>query len=231
MFARRTSRYRIGAGAPAESTEACDRRTAKVVLLPATDPDMVVEDPSHPDTASVPQIKREDARAHSWRCPGFATIDVAAATVVTQSGGRYRVLERALEARRGPLHGRRDPHQQEETLLREFRNRLTLEPAGIDRKAAEQSERASTNRLMLDAPLNAIAMETPETHLNELTKSLRQSGLHWDQQAGLLVRTLEVAVEGTLEDGLLTLRSLHRPDLNPRKESYDSTKQKRANVP
>ena len=231
MFARRPSRYRVGAGAPAESTEACDQRTAKVVLLPATDPDMVVQDPSHPDSASVPQIKGEDARAHSWRCPGFATIDVAAATVVTQSGGRCRVLERGLEAGRGPLHGRRDPHQQEETQLREFRNRLTLDPAGIDRKAAEQRERASTNRLMLDAPLAAIAMENPETHLNELTKSLRQSGLHRDQQAALLVRTLEVAVEGTLEDGLLTLRSLHRPDLNPRKESYDSTKQKRANVP
>ena len=46
--------------------------------------------------------------------------------------------------------------QQKETLVREFRDRLALDPAGIDRKAAEQHERASTNRLMLDAPLTPI---------------------------------------------------------------------------
>ena len=85
-------------------------------------------------------------------------------------------------------------------------------------------------------------MENPKTHLNEITKSLRQSGLYREQQAALLVRAWEAAVEGTLEngtlengtlengtlengtlengtleDGILTLRSLHRPDLNPRK--------------
>ena len=84
---------------------------------------------------------------------------------------------------------------------------------------------------MLVGRLAAIAMENPEIHLNELAESLRQSGLYRDQQAALLVRALEVAVQGTLEDGLLTLRSLHRPDLNPRKESYEGTEQNRANVP
>ena len=48
--------------------------------------------------------------------------------------------------------------QAEETLLREFRDRLAMGSAGIDRKAAEQLERASTDRLMLDARLAAIAV-------------------------------------------------------------------------
>ena len=95
--------------------------------------------------------------------------------------------------------------QQEETLLREFRDRLALDSEGIDRKAAAEIERASTDRLTLDARLAAIAVENPDAHLNELTASLRQSGLNQGQQTALLVRAWEAAVEGTLEDGLLTL--------------------------
>ena len=95
--------------------------------------------------------------------------------------------------------------QAEETLLREFRDRLALAEAGADRKAAEQLERASTERLTLDARLDAIATEKPEAHLNELTESLRQSGLNHGQRTGVLIRALEAAVEGVLEDGLLTL--------------------------
>ena len=49
--------------------------------------------------------------------------------------------------------------QQEETLLRQFRDRLALDPANIDRKAAAQLEKASTDRLMLDARLAAIAFD------------------------------------------------------------------------
>ena len=68
--------------------------------------------------------------------------------------------------------------QAEETLLREFRDRLALDSADIDRKAAEQLERASTDRLMLDARLAALAVVGTDTHLNELTESLQQSGLY-----------------------------------------------------
>ena len=103
--------------------------------------------------------------------------------------------------------------QQEETPLRQFRDRLALDSAGIERKAAAELERASTDRLMLDARLATIAVDDPDAHLEELTASLRQSGLHHSQQTALLVRAWEAAVEGTLEDGLLTLdeeNSLHR---------------------
>ena len=75
-----------------------------------------------------------------------------------------------------------------------------MDSAGIDRKAAEQLERASTDRLMLDA----IAVEGADAHLRDLTDSLRQSSLYQEQQDALLVQAWKAAVEGTLEDGLLT---------------------------
>ena len=61
---------------------------------------------------------------------------------------------------RGVAHSMADGilTQAEETLLREFRDRLAMDSAGIDRKTAEQLERASTDRLMLDARLAAIAV-------------------------------------------------------------------------
>ena len=99
--------------------------------------------------------------------------------------------------------------QAEETLLREFRDRLAMDSADIDRKAIEQLERASTDRLMLAA----IAVEGTDTHLRDLTDSLRQSRLYREQQDALLVQAWEAAVEGTLEDGLLTRdeeNALHR---------------------
>ena len=56
--------------------------------------------------------------------------------------------------------------QAEEAKLREFR------------EAAEQLERASADRLMLDARFATISTENPETPLNELTGSVRQPGLN-----------------------------------------------------
>ena len=94
--------------------------------------------------------------------------------------------------------------QAEETLLREFRDQLAMYPPGIDRKAAEQLERASTDRLMLDARLDAIAVEGADAHLRDLTHSLQQFRFYPDQQTALLVRAWEAAVEGVLEDALLT---------------------------
>ena len=57
---------------------------------------------------------------------------------------------------------------------------------------------------MLDARLAALAVEDADTHLNELAEALRQSTLYSDERTNLLVRAWEAAVEGTLEDGLLS---------------------------
>ena len=103
--------------------------------------------------------------------------------------------------------------QPEEARLREFRDRLALDATTADQKATTLLERASTDRLTLDARLAAIATDDPDTHLNELAESLSTTGLPQDQQTGILTRALEAAVQGALEDGLLTLdeeNSLHR---------------------
>ena len=57
---------------------------------------------------------------------------------------------------------------------------------------------------MLDARLAAIAVADADAHLRDLAHSLQQSHLHQNQQTELLVKAWEAAVEGTLEDGLLT---------------------------
>ena len=55
--------------------------------------------------------------------------------------------------------------QAEETLLRQFRDRLALDSANIDRKAAAQLERASTDRLVMAVKL---------THMQERERAEEQ---------------------------------------------------------
>ena len=95
--------------------------------------------------------------------------------------------------------------QAEESKLREFRDRLALDSAAADPKAAAQLSRAAKDRLMPDARLAAIAVDNPQIHLRELSESLRQSTLYADEKTNLLTRAWEAAVESALEDGLLTL--------------------------
>ena len=110
----------------------------------------------------------------------------------------------------------------EETRLREFRDSLAL--TREDTRASDaRLEGASRDRLMLDARLAALAVSDAETHLRELGQMLEGSGLSHRDQRGLLVQAWEAAVEGTLEDGMLTLDEeaavvwyLHHFDLSAR---------------
>ena len=110
----------------------------------------------------------------------------------------------------------------EETRLREFRDSLAL--TREDTRASDaRLEGASRDRLMLDARLAALAVSDAETHLHELGQMLEGSGLSPGDQRGLLVQAWEAAVEGTLEDGMLTLdeeaalvRYLHNFELSSR---------------
>ena len=67
--------------------------------------------------------------------------------------------------------------QAEETKLREFRGRLALDFAAADSGAMTHLDRASQDRLILDARLAAIAVFDCGAHLNELGESLSTSGL------------------------------------------------------
>ena len=110
----------------------------------------------------------------------------------------------------------------EETRLREFRDGLAL--TREDTRASDaRLEVAFRDRLMLDARLAALAVSDAKTHLHELSQMLEGSGLSPGDQRSLLVQAWETAVEGTLEDGMLTLdeeaalvRYLHHFDLSAR---------------
>ncbi len=145
------------------------------------------------------------------------SLRLSLAEIARRSYGDGTTVNQALEQgwKQGVDHSMADGivSQAEEARLREFRDRLALDPSAADTSAATQLERASTDRLTLDARLAAIATDDPDTHLNELAQSLRDSGLSEGRQTALLVRAWEAAVEGALEDGLLTLdeeSALHR---------------------
>ena len=90
--------------------------------------------------------------------------------------------------------------QAEESRLREFRDRLALDSSTADQKAASQLECASTERLTLDARLAAIATQDPDTHLNDLSESLKGSGLPEGRQTAVLIRAWEAAVEVSMAE-------------------------------
>ena len=150
-------------------------------------------------------IAAEAARTHQF---DENTLRLTLAEIARRSYGDGATVNEALEEgwKQGVAHSMADGiiTQAEEAKLREFRDRLALANSGTDPEAAEQLERAATDRLTLDARLAAIAVEDAEAHLEDLSRSLKQSRLHQDQQDALLVRAWEAAVEGTLEDGLLT---------------------------
>ena len=157
------------------------------------------------------------AQAAASRTFDEKSLRLSLAEIARRSYGDDDTISQALEAgwKQGVDHSMADGivSQAEETRLREFRDKLALDDGTADRQATTLLERASTDRLTLDARLAAIATDDPDTHLNELSESLNESGLPQSQQTALLVRAWEAAVEGALEDGLLTLdeeSALHR---------------------
>jgi len=159
-------------------------------------------------------IAAEAARTHNFH---EKELRLSLAEIAKRSHGDGNTVNQALEEgwKQGVAHSMADGimTQAEESRLREFRDRLALEDSGADRKATEELEKAATDRITFDARLAAVAVENPEHHLEELAQSLRRSSLNPSQQTALLIRAWEAAVEGTLEDGLLTMdeeNALHR---------------------
>ena len=95
--------------------------------------------------------------------------------------------------------------QEEENRLRDFRDRFALQQRRDIGNAAAQMERASRDRLVLDARLAALATVDGDTHLKELAATLKESALLPVEQRDVLAQAWEAAVEGSLEDGPLTL--------------------------
>ena len=95
--------------------------------------------------------------------------------------------------------------QDEGSQLREFRDHLALGTDTADPGAVGKLDRASQDRLMLDARLAAMTVFDGGAHLDGLADALQQSNLSQDEQTRVLVQAWEAAVEGALEDGLFTL--------------------------
>ena len=94
--------------------------------------------------------------------------------------------------------------QSEETRLRGFRDQLALAPDAAE-QAAGQLDRAARNRLRQDARAAALAAGNGADDLQALAKAIDQSALTPAQRRQLLARAWEEAVEGVLQDGVLSL--------------------------
>ena len=118
-------------------------------------------------------------------------------------------IERALEEgwKRGVAHAMSDGiiSRQEEEQLRAFRDSLALEDTTADPKDLGVLDRASADRIMMEARLAAISPRDGDQHLQDLSLAIRQAGLAGVKAKGLQVRAWEAAVEGALEDGLMSL--------------------------
>ena len=91
----------------------------------------------------------------------------------------------------------------EEERLRAFRDRLALENSAADQGALAELDRAGADRVVMEARLAAISVRDGEGHLQDLALSIRQAGQ--GEANRLLIRAWETAVQGALEDGLLSL--------------------------
>lgn len=93
--------------------------------------------------------------------------------------------------------------QEEEARLREFRDRFAIQDRGDDESAA--LGRAARDRVMLDARLAALAARNGQAHLDALSDALGGLDMTPAEESRLLVQAWEAAVEGYLEDGVLSL--------------------------
>ena len=92
----------------------------------------------------------------------------------------------------------------EEDNLRDFRDRMSVD-GSTAKDASATLQRGAGDRLVLAARLAALSTEEGDEHLNAISDSLRDSGLTEGQARRLLVRAWETAVQGALEDGVLSL--------------------------
>ena len=95
--------------------------------------------------------------------------------------------------------------REEEEHLRAFRDHLALEDNAADQDAIWDLEQASGHRLMMAASQAAISVCEGDDHLRDPDGAMLEARLGPDQRKRLLIRAWEAAVEGTLEDGLVSL--------------------------
>lgn len=91
----------------------------------------------------------------------------------------------------------------EEARLLEFRSKFAIEGDGVNKSLAAL-EKGARDRVMLDARLLALDTSSTYHNLDELQNSVKSLRLPLDDAKRLLVQAWEAAVEGSMEDGILT---------------------------
>ena len=100
--------------------------------------------------------------------------------------------------------------QDEEARLRDFREQFAIDAQHqAGQTGVAELELAVRDRFMLDARLAALATTTGDDHLDDLAEALEYSEFSPCERGLLLARAWEAAVEGSLEDGVLSLDEEH----------------------
>ena len=95
--------------------------------------------------------------------------------------------------------------QGEEARLRDYRDQLALQSEEGSSHSVDQFEQAAQARLVQDARQVALAASDGARRLRELADVLDASDVHGSRRRRLLAHAWEAAVDGVLEDGVLTL--------------------------
>ena len=149
---------------------------------------------AHPDCESAHQAGLQqmvELAAQAVRSHNFdeKSLRLSLAETAKRSFGDGTTVNQALKEgwKQGVDHAMTDGimTQAEESSLREFRDRLPLDSTGADPESTAQLEKAWKHRPMLDARLAALAVDDPDTHLDDLVQSLRNYGLREGQQTAL----------------------------------------------
>ena len=98
--------------------------------------------------------------------------------------------------------------QEQETKLREFRDRFQImdSSGGWRRESGSAGlNRAARDRALQEARQSALTVADDEFYLDEVEAAIDRLDLPPDQRRALLCEAWEAAVEGSLEDGTLSL--------------------------
>ena len=168
----------------------------------------------HPECLRTHQAGRQEmvqlaAQAASAHTFNEAALRQTLGAIANRSRATTEDIDRALEEgfRQGVAQAMADGilTRDEEERLRAFRDRLALENSTADQGAMSELDRAGAGRVVMEARLAAISVQDWDGHLRDLALSIRQADLGQGEANRLLIRAWETAVQGALEDGLLSL--------------------------
>ena len=128
--------------------------------------------------------------------------------IARNSYGDGATIERALEEgwRRGVQQAAADGTitREEESGLRDFRDRMTLPSNTADHRAATQLDHASRARLVPQAQDAALTARDGDGKLEWLSQAMREAGLRREEESQLVREAWETAVDSILYQRLLT---------------------------